>query len=59
MKKGLSILLFPLLWLVGALSILSGNSNSMSDLISLKTDMDRDSINDGQAIFDQIEGIKG
>ncbi|MDP9699479.1 hypothetical protein J2T16_002380 [Paenibacillus intestini] len=59
MKKVLSILLFPLLWLVGALSILSGNSNSMSDLISLKKDFDRDSSNDGQAIFDQIEGIRG
>lgn len=59
MKKGLSILLLPLLWLVGALSILSGNSNSMSDLISLKKDMDRNSSYDGQAIFDQIEGIKG
>ncbi|WP_145331992.1 hypothetical protein [Paenibacillus xylanexedens] len=61
MRKGLSILLFPLLWLVGALSILSGNSNSMSDLISIKKDMDRDRdfSYDGQAIFDQIEGIKG
>ncbi|KAA8782593.1 hypothetical protein ABIE27_000604 [Paenibacillus sp. 4624] len=58
MKKGLTILLFPFLWLVGALSILSGNSNSMSDLISLKKDMERDSSYDGQAMFNQIEGIK-
>lgn len=59
MKKGLTILLFPLLWLVGTLSILSGNSNSMSDLISLKKDIERDSSYDGQAMFEQIEGIRG
>ncbi|MEK3824470.1 hypothetical protein [Paenibacillus sp. FSL K6-1558] len=59
MEKVLSILLFPLLWLVGALSILSGNSTSMTDLVLLKKDIERDSSYDGQAIFDQIEGIKG
>ncbi|MDT0123964.1 hypothetical protein Q9R46_14995 [Paenibacillus sp. RRE4] len=59
MKKGLSLVFYPFLWILGAFSVLGGNSTSMTDLVLLKKDIERDSSYDGQAIFDQIEGIKG
>lgn len=59
MKKGLSIVFYPLLWLLGAFSILGGNSASMSDLILFGKDIAREPGYDGQAIYDQIERRNG
>ncbi|WP_427050452.1 hypothetical protein [Paenibacillus sp. TC-CSREp1] len=59
MKKGLSILFFPLLWLLGAFSILSVNSDGMKNLILLGRDVAREPGYDGQAIYDQIERRNG
>ncbi|GGH44537.1 hypothetical protein [Paenibacillus silvae] len=59
MKKGLSIVFYPLLWLLGAFSILGGNSASMSDLILFGKDIAQEPGYDGQAIYDQIERRNG
>ncbi|MBB6024197.1 hypothetical protein HNR77_005301 [Paenibacillus sp. JGP012] len=59
MKKGFSILFFPLLWLLGAFSILSVNSDGMKNLILLGKDVAREPGYDGQAIYDQIERRNG
>ncbi|MBU5354288.1 hypothetical protein ACN9MH_19985 [Paenibacillus silvae] len=59
MKKGLSILFFPLLWLLGAFSILSVNSDGMKNLILLGKDVAREPGYDGQVIYDQIERRNG
>ncbi|PYE45700.1 hypothetical protein HUB98_07930 [Paenibacillus barcinonensis] len=59
MKKGLSIVFYPLLWLLGAFSIIGGNGASMTELVLFGKDIARESGNDGQAIYDQIERRNG
>ncbi|WP_440110998.1 hypothetical protein [Paenibacillus sp. QZ-Y1] len=51
MKKALSVALYPLMWVVGAFSVLSGNANSAL----LVKDIATDQSNDGQAVYDRIE----
>ncbi|WP_336761815.1 hypothetical protein [Paenibacillus sp. USHLN196] len=51
MKKMLFVALYPLAWVLGALSILSGNANS----VLLVKDIATDRSYDGQAVYDSIE----
>ncbi|NMI06074.1 hypothetical protein HF638_19015 [Paenibacillus sp. SZ31] len=51
MKKALSVALYPLMWVLGAFSVLSGNANS----VLLAKDIATDRSYDGQAIYDSIE----
>ncbi|MDQ0661318.1 hypothetical protein [Paenibacillus sp. W2I17] len=51
MKKMLSVALYPLAWVLGALSILSGNADSALFAKDIATDRSYD----GQAIYDSIE----
>ncbi|WP_405157587.1 hypothetical protein [Paenibacillus sp. FSL H8-0283] len=55
MKKMLSIALYPLAWVLGALSILSGNANSAAGSALFVKDIATDRSYDGQAIYDSIE----
>ncbi|WP_186327826.1 hypothetical protein [Paenibacillus xylanexedens] len=51
MKKMLSVALYPLAWVLGALSVLSGNA----DNALLVKDIATDRSYDGQAVYDNIE----
>ncbi|WP_339306791.1 hypothetical protein [Paenibacillus sp. FSL R5-0519] len=55
MKKALSVALYPLAWVLGALSVLSGNANSVADSALLAKDIATDRSYDGQVIYDNIE----
>lgn len=55
MKKALSAALYPLMWVLGAFSVLSGNVNSVADGALLAKDIATDRSYDGQAIYDSIE----
>ncbi|WP_342552019.1 hypothetical protein [Paenibacillus sp. FSL R7-0652] len=59
MKKGLSVVLYPLFWILGALSILGGNGNSIGNMVLFGKDIATDQSYDGQAIYDQIERRNG
>lgn len=55
MKKMLSVALYPLAWVLGALSVLSGNANSVADNALLVKDIATDRSYDGQVVYDNIE----
>lgn len=55
MKKALSVALYPLMWVVGAVSFLSVNANSAAGSALFVKDIATDRSYDGQAIYDSIE----
>ncbi|MGV2966777.1 hypothetical protein NST33_21535 [Paenibacillus sp. FSL L8-0435] len=55
MKKALSVALYPLMWVVGAFSVLSVNANSAAGSALFVKDIATDRSYDGQAIYDSIE----